>query len=127
MAWEIYDYIDSHGNNDVQRWFQKLQTRDRARLNSKLDMLMRTGPDLAPRLLSDTTDRSIKKIRVNGNVALRPMLCRGPINNDLEYTLLIGATEKDRKRKPRNAIEQAGERRTIIINDPTRRINQERV
>jgi len=51
---------------------------------------------------------------------MRPMLCRGPIDNEAEYTFLLGATEKDWK-LPTGAKEQADKRRTIVINDPARR------
>jgi hypothetical protein len=80
------------------------------------------GPDLPSDLLSDTPSKHIKKIRVNGRVALRPLLCRGPVDmQGREYTLLCGSTEKDKKFVPANALELSEERRESVIKEPLKR------
>jgi hypothetical protein len=90
-------------------------------------MLEQHGPDLPPALLSDSSVSGIKKLKVHGNVQLRPHLCAGPINRSQEFTILVGAKEKDWKLDPSNAGEIAEKRRNEIVTDPTRRVPHERI
>jgi hypothetical protein len=126
--WDIYDYVEHRGKNLIEEWMQDLQKPDQARLMAKLDLLHANGPDLPSDLLSDTKSKHIKKIRINGRVALRPLLCRGPVNmQGREYTILCGAEERDRKFVPPNAIALAEERKQLVINEPLkRRVKRER-
>ena len=128
MALALYDYIDHRDANVIKEWAKKLglDKRMRATLNQKLDMLALVGSELPTKLLSDTPRRNIKKIRINGTLALRPMLCKGPIANESEYTMLVGAIEKDRVFVPRDALQIADERRVEVATDPTRRCSHER-
>ena len=98
-----------------------LEKADRARLEAKLDTLEEHGPGLPSDLLSDTAVRNLKKMRINGRVALRPILCVGPIHKAEEYTFLVGAVERDRKLVPKNALKAARERREAIVRDPRMR------
>jgi len=127
MVWKLYDYVDEHGVNDIKRWTETLEKKQLAKLNQKLDMLEISGPDLSPQLLSDAGESQIKKLRVKGNVQLRPLLCIGPINRGNEFTLLLGAIEKGSKYIPKNAPKIAKERREIVIKNPARRIDHEPV
>lgn len=123
----LFDYTDRNGNNDIKAWTLGLQKTQRAKLNVKLDMLAEHGLELFPHVLTDTPTSGIQKLRVKGNVQLRPMLCKGPINNENEFTLLIGATERDFRFVPDKADEKANDRKTIIIENPNRRCPHERV
>lgn len=123
----LFDYIDEHGNNDIKIWMQGLQKVQRAKLNAKLDMLEKVGIELFPQVLTDTPTAGIQKLRIKGNVQLRPMLCKGPIDNEKEFTLLIGAVERDSCLIPHKADEKANERKSIIKNNPNRRCEHERV
>ena len=125
--WRLYDYVDNRGISDFESWSRTLEKRDRARLSAKLRMLETAGPELPPQLLAGPIKGHIYKLRINGQVALRPLLCKGPINNDEEFTLLMGAIERDRKLEPRNAPDIAERRRQEILNNPTRRCNHVRV
>ena len=118
-GWKLYDYVDAGGDNDFAPWCRGLQRPDLARLNRKLKMLADNGPDLGPKLLAGPLKgyAHIYKIIVNGRVALRPLLCKGPIDNDHEFTLLKGAFERDREWDPANAREIAVDRREEVIND----------
>ena len=117
----LYDYVDGIGRNSFKEWTKTLQKDELAKLNQKLDMLRRE-PELPPQLLAGPLEgKPIYKLRINGRVALRPMLCKGPINNDSEFTLLMGATEKDRVLIPGDAIDQAADRRAEVIANPGRR------
>ena len=118
-AWELYDYRDSNGKNRIAEWSRTLQKPDLARFNRKLKMLEDNGPALGPRLLAGPIEghAHIYKLRINGRVALRPLLCKGPIKIEKEFTFLIGALEQDRKLQPPNAPSQAEDRRKEIIAD----------
>lgn len=100
----------------------------RAKLNAKLDMLENNGDALFPLLLTGTDTPGILKLRVKGKVQLRPMLCKGPVDIDREYTLLLGAIEVGGKLIPDKADELANELKATIIASPaTQRKNHERV
>lgn len=121
--WLIYDYCDHREKNVIEDWLNEgLQVPERARMIRKLDALRDNGPDLSSDLLSDTGSPHIKKIRLNGRVAPRLLLCRGPVNmTSQEFTLLFGCTERDRKFVPANALAIAEENRGYVIADPKRR------
>jgi hypothetical protein len=123
-------YIDANRRNEFEDWTRGLQTRERAKLNQKLRMLEKAGPKLPPQLLAGPIKHyaHIYKMRINGEVALRPLLCKGPIHNDEEFTLLKGAIEKGSKWDPSNAPAIAVERRQdVIVNPSHRRCNHVRV
>lgn len=123
----LLDYLDEKGNNDFKNWTEKLQKVERAKLNAKLDMLKLLGTELFPHVLTDTPTAGIQKLRVKGNVQLRPMLCRGPINHDTEFTLLIGAKERGGCLVPKDVDKEADKRKKIVIENPNRRCCHERV
>jgi len=117
---DIFDYLDRRGRNVMQEWAQNInmQKRDRARLDLKIDMLSMHGDDLLPQVLQSTKNKHILELTVNGKVALRPMLCRGPIKMNGEFTFLFGATERDRKYIPNNALEKTEENRIDLLEKP---------
>lgn len=124
----LYDYINHDGYNPFKEWSQSLEKTMLAKLNQKIDMLELHGANLPPGLFSDSNLRHIKKFRINGKIAIRPLLCRGPIDmRGEEFTLLAGATEKDRKLLPGGILETADNRRQQIISDPRRRTKHERI
>lgn len=128
MNWKLCDYVDNRGRNDIETWTEGLQKDQRSKLNLRLDMLQKNGSSLSTGVFSDTHERHIKKIKIGGNVAIRLMLCRGPIDNDNEFTLLLGAVEKDRRLIPPDAEARAESRRQEVINDhKNRRCIHERV
>lgn len=114
MAYAIYDYINANGKNEFHEWLKNVDSRQRAKLDSKIDMLEMSGAELPPNLLSPC-DGPIKKIKVQGNPKLRPRLCAGPIDTGIEYTLLVGATERGWKDVPANVIQIAKARREEIL------------
>lgn len=127
--WKLYDYVLSNGTNDFEAWSKTLEKRDRGKLSQKLRMLEIAGPDLPPQLLAGPISyyAHIYKMRINGDVALRPLLCKGPISNDEEFTLLKGAIEKDRQWVPFDAPTIASTRRLDVIADSARRCTHVRV
>jgi hypothetical protein len=125
--WTIFDYVDPSEGNLIRTWAMRLQRKERAKLNQKLDSLSLHGPDLIPGVLSPTGVPAIFKLRVRGQVQLRPMLCEGPWGRIKEYTLLMGAVEKSADYVPKNAPLLAAKIRELLISDAKRRTPHERV
>jgi hypothetical protein len=123
MTWTLYDYVDADGNNDFKAWSRSLQKPELAKLNRRLKALEDNGPALAPQMLAGPLAGypHIYKLKMNGKVALRPLLCKGPINNETEFTLLKGAFEVGNKWQPSSAPSEAVARRGFVLNDPKRR------
>lgn len=127
MPYELFDHVLPNGHNDFQEWTSRLQIKERAKLNEKIDKLLMEGEALRPVLLSDCGESGIYKLRIQGGVKLRPRLCRGPIQVDAEYTFLAGAKEVQSKDVPSNANQLAKDRKVAIVADPTRRVEHEKV
>lgn len=125
---EIFDYTDLNGFSVMHSWADEMpmQTRERAKLDQKIDLLKRTEDNLLPKLLHPTKCKHIMHLTVNGRVALRPMLCRGPANEKKEFTFLFGTTERDRKFVDRNAPQKAEDNRQNLELHPGRRCKHER-
>ncbi len=126
MPFLLYDYLNAHGESEIQPWIEKLQKKERAKLEEKLDALHLNGEELRPQTLTGTNERSILKLRVQGGVKLRLLLCRGPMDPKAEYTLLIGAKEVGSVLQPKGAEKTAAARRAEVIKDSKRRKINER-
>jgi hypothetical protein len=95
-------------------------------------MLEKSGPDLGPQLLAGPIKSKnnkkmvshIYKLRMNGDWALRPLLCKGPIDMDREYTLLLGAIEVNSVLD--TDAEDAEAIRSAILADENKRTPHER-
>jgi hypothetical protein len=128
--YSLWDFLSSRGENVILRWVrdEKLTKSARAILNQKLDRLSQIDFHLAigSKFLAGPIYKHIYKLIIKGDVMLRPMLCRGPIDNETEYTLLVGAIEKGGK-LPAGAKEEAEANREIVIRDPLRRREHERI
>lgn len=123
MPYTIYDHVNAKGVNTFREWTEGLQRPDRVKLAVKLDALAMTGSDLAPGLFADSNSKHIKKLRIigRGSVQLRPMLCKGPIDNNSEFTLLLGAIEKGSRLEPKNADALAERLRQEVAANPNKR------
>ena len=131
-TWRIYEYLDGN-ESAVGKWLREndIPDRDRGQLVQKMDMLAMHGLDLPPGLLAGPIKSKrepkkqshIYKLIIHGQRMLRPMLCRGPVDMDGEFTMLIGAIEKDGVLDV-DAMD-AEARRQEIISDPhnLRRLN----
>ena len=115
MTWILYDYTNSKNENEIRVWTESLQKRQIIQLNQKLDMLRQHGTGLLTGLLTNTDSPPILELAINGNVALRPLLCEGPTKDRTgryvkEFTLLFGAIEKDGKYIPKTSLKIAQKR-----------------
>lgn len=128
MPFELFDHVSATGKNEFRSWAEDLQKPQRAKLDARLDWLGKEGLGLLPEILTGTDTPGIMKLRIKGNVQLRPMLCRGPVKPDSEFTLLLGATEVGGELRPKNADQKAGELRDEVAASPgERRTKHERV
>lgn len=129
MTFLLFDYLNIKGLNEFKGWSSKLQKNQKAKLDEKLTKLELYGQSLYPQLLTDSPVPGIQKLRITaGNVQLRPLLCRGPINIRQEYTLLMGAKEIGSEWSPKDAPKTANSKRQLVITSPsTGRIKHERV
>lgn len=125
---KIYEWIDGAGRGVITDW--ELQVAQQAKLDEKLQMLRRAEVDRVGRVTLPQSllvgpnvygQKWIYKLRVQGNVALRPMLALGPLDRETEWTILARAVERDRRTEPANAAELAETRRQEIQTNPTRR------
>lgn len=121
MPYDLYDYVSASGRNEFKRWMDDLQKKELSKLKAKIDMLAQDGDELFPSLLTNTEEHSILKLRIKGNVHLRPLLCRGPVSMEIEYTLLHGAKEVGDEWEPSDAPRRAEGRRQEVIKDPDNR------
>ncbi len=124
---ELFDY-KIQGINVMQFWATEMSMskRDRGRLDSKIDLLAQVEDGLPPKLVHRTRCRHIMHLVVNGEVALRPMFCRGPLYPRREFTFLFGTTERDRKLVQEDAPERAEQNRNDLIHHPENRCKHER-
>jgi len=117
--YQLFDCLDSRGRNVMQGWAMGLGEERRARLDLKIELLERSGDSLPPKLITPTSGkpryRNILEMRVNGRVALRPMLCRGPFAMQSEFTFLFGAEERNRKYVPLDAPQRADKNRLVLL------------
>lgn len=126
MPFKIFDYVNSSAENEIKIWMGSLQKIPLAKLNARIDWLALHGDGLFPDILTSTPVPGILKLRIRGGVQLRPMLCKGPLSINDEYTLLLGAKEVGGKLVPKNAPEIANTIKIEIIANPTeRRVNHE--
>lgn len=122
VAFPVYDFMDEDGESVIVSWRAGLTKRSRGALDSKLNMLSIAGTELPPKLLVGPIAKTghIYKLRINADVMLRPMLCKGPFQMSQEVTLLIGAIEIQWELNP--GPERAVENRNILLADRKRRI-----
>lgn len=127
MPWALYDYRDHRGQNPIKDWCERLQKSDLAKMNQRIDLLEKNGHELCPGLgINLRGFPHLYKIKVNGQVAARLFFCKGPVDMEIEYTLLLGEFERDNK-LPKGTLETAeAYRQEIIANPRIRRGQHER-
>ena len=123
VAFSLYDFVSVDGKSVIAVCRRGLSKRSQGILDSKLNMLAISGMSLPPKLLVGPINKTghIYKLRINADVMLRPMLCRGPFDMDAEFTLLAGAVEVQGKLLP--SPQRAMENRNILLADHERRIS----
>lgn len=109
----------------ISRWAkaEKLSTKDRAKLNQRLDRLAQVEFEqaISTKLLNGPLRKEIYKVKAHGQIMMRPLLCRGPFQKEAEYTLLVGAIEKNWKLEPSTCLGDAEDNRRTLLADKNRR------
>lgn len=123
--WKVYDYVHPGYGNIFRNWATRLSKKEKAKLNQRIDSLEMYGTGLIPGLVSPTGVASIFKMKLRGQVQLRPMLCEGP-GADC-FTFLMGAFEIQDDYEPAGAPETAATYRKDLFANPTRRMKHERI
>lgn len=121
--------MERSGQSAIGVWLTDncITERDRGQLVQKMDLLAMHGPNLPPGLLAGPIKSKrnprmqshVYKLKIHGDKMLRPMLCKGPLDMNTEYTILIGAIEVNSKLDV--DAEDAEIRRNEIIDNPDRR------
>ena len=122
VAFSLYDFVDEGGKSVISSWRDGLTARSKAQLDSKLQMLSISGPNLGPKLLAGPIKKTghIYKLIIHADVMLRPMFCKGPFEMETEFTLLVGAKEIQGTFIPDPKV--AVENRAILLLNKKRRI-----
>jgi hypothetical protein len=121
----VFEYVDRRGIGVYTAWYQARQARQRAALDAKLDAVRKAG-ELPPRLFRGPVKHRNQfypntwKLTVNCDGALRPLACKGPIDPENEWTILVPVIEVGNQYPP-GVFQEAEERRLEIVADPTRR------
>ena len=128
--WQVYFYLAGlRRDNVIKEWLkdEAVSVAQIAAFQDKIDTLEKSGPDMVPGFISGTpVAANIYKMKIKGNKGmkqLRPMCCRGPFGPN-EYTILIGAVEKDHKLIPADAKKRAQDNRTALMADHSRRVRE---
>ena len=134
MEWRIFDYSKDGQISAIQEWLddKKISKRDRGQLNQKMDLLAKHGMGLPPKLLAGPLaskteklrEKNIYKLIIHGELMLRPFLCRGPLDNKSEFTMLLGVIERNDANDHDPAEAEAI--RSAIISNPALRIDHAR-
>ena len=129
--YDLWDFVSPRAENLIRRWAdtEKLSKADRARLDNKIAVLKRDDFNLAinTKLLNGPLRKDIYKLKVHGQVMMRPLLCRGPIERLSEYTFLSGAIERNGKLEPSTCLSDAGNNRETVLADTKRRCKHEQL
>lgn len=127
LRWRVYCFLSQRGANVIREWLdeERVSLEQRADFQLKITLLENGGPDTVPGFITETpVARDIYKAKIKGNkgrVQLRPMLCKGPVVLDREFTFLCGAIERDGTLVPKNCKQKAQENRRILLSDSNRR------
>lgn len=114
MAWKFLDYVNAQGGNEIREWIDSLDVkRARIKIDVRLRDLQAVEQLRYPYVEKWVGEPDVYEVRiVFGNVQYRLLGCYGPARR--EFTLLIGATMRDDKLDPRNAVEVAKTRMPLI-------------
>jgi hypothetical protein len=128
--WRVYFYLEGlRRDHSIRGWLDSegISKAQVAAFQDKIDTLEEGGPTMVPGFITETpVAHDIYKMKIKGNKGmkqLRPMCCRGPFGPN-EYTILVGAIEKDGKLVPNDAKKRAEDNLKALKADPSRRTNE---
>lgn len=120
---KVWHYVNDKGVDVIREWASDVPKRQRVKLQQKIDALIKDGSELSPQLLSDSKQPGIKKIKVQGNPKLRPLLCKVPTEEGEieEWVLLVGAYEVNWDLVPEDAYIDAAIRKKEVLDGIARK------
>ena len=116
----IWEFLANGKEHVMRNWMHenKISVGERAKLDHALHRLRTLDRELlSHKLLAPLGDRILKLRLRCENRELRPMLCRGPVGDPLDYTLLLGAMEVGDRLVPHDAKAQADANRIVLKKD----------
>lgn len=121
---KVWHYVNDKGVDVIREWAKDVPKPQRIKLQQKIDALIKSGSELSPQLLSDSDRPGIKKIKVQGNPKLRPLLFKMPtIDGETEeWILLVGAYEINWQYVPADASIDAAIRKQEVLDGTARKI-----
>src|SRR5215208_6082741 len=113
MAWIFRDFVNE-GVNEIRQWIDSLDVkRARIKIDVRLRDLQQVDQLRYPYVEKWVGESDIYEVRVVfGGVQYRLLGCYGPERS--EFTLLVGATMRDDKLNPKNAVSIAKSRMPLI-------------
>ncbi len=108
-------FVKDNGKKDFEAWMDKLNVNDYAKIDRRINNLEKTKQWDSSNFKKLKGYVNLYEIKVRGqnNVPFRPLVCRGPKDN--EFTILLGAKKKsNRKYIPINALATADKRSKLI-------------
>src|SRR5579859_6806606 len=122
--WRVYFYLEGQRrDNSIRVWLEqeRVSIAQMAAFQDKIDTLKESGPEMVPGFITETpVAKDIYKMKIKGNKGmkqLRPMCCRGPFGPN-EYTIWVGAIEKDGKLVPKDTTKRAQDNLATLRSDP---------
>jgi hypothetical protein len=124
----LWEWVDARGRGAVSNYH--LEESQRAKLDERLDRIEELESLDSPEARAYIFPLSgrLKKLKIRGNVALRPIVTRGPSDRAHELTFLLCTTERDGELVPskRQVVKTGNERIDEILVSPERRQRYER-
>jgi len=118
--WTLWEFVIAAGRRGaITEWYEGLRVEAQRDFEDRLRYLSNVPRHLWTLPYYRQLNTHIGEIRFKANrVQHRPLGFFGPDAG--QFTLLIGAKEKDRKFIPKDAVEQAEQRRRLVLADKGR-------
>jgi hypothetical protein len=116
-SWTFFDFFSERGENEIHRWLGKIPKAAKAKINARIAALQ--GFPIFPEQYISAYNGwpGVFELRiVSAGVQYRPLGFYGPSRG--QFSLLVGGVEKGKL--PKQLLEVANERRTLVINQPSR-------
>lgn len=117
--WKFKVFVSINNVCDFEKWFDTQIPEDRAKIGIFIDRLLITEVWSSKHVRPLSGHSKISELVIKGKkVQLRPLGCFGPRRK--EFTLLLGAKEKNNHFIPKDAPERADERQKLVMSDRER-------
>jgi hypothetical protein len=117
-SWTFFDFFSERGENEIHRWLTwQIPKAAKAKINARIAALQ--GFPIFPEQYISAYNGwpGVLELKiVSARVQYRPLGFYGPGRG--QFSLLVGGVEKGKL--PKQLLEVANERRTLVINQPSR-------